>query len=324
MSGRYEKEQKLETRIECILSQAPAVLTDYYYHLSGAGRSYTTIYRYINYILTFLDFTYDGKYAEDFYLKVRPAHINRYIASLRTKEVDGKTERASDSIRGVQWSALNSFFQFLVPEYIPVNPVEGTKRPQIKDNPNVTYLTTEEIKCLLDYVSDNAQGMFRNRDLCILKLGFSTGLRVSAITQIDINDIDFVNNQIRVTEKGDYDDYIMFGDNLKSQLLLCIEDRKKYFNSVDSNALFISRQKQRITETSVARMIEKYAKAVTNKKVTPHVMRHSCATNLYEQTKDIYLCAKQLRHKNVTTTQRYAELSKERQKAATNILDNLI
>lgn len=324
MSGRHEKEQDLKRKIENTLSEAPPVLTEYYYYLAGAGKSYTTMYKYINYVLSFLNYIYNGEYKDDFYLNVKPVHINKYITSLRTKEVNGRQERTSDSIRSVQWSALNSFFQFLVPDYINNNPVDGTKRPKMKDNPNVTYLTSEEISMLLDNVVDNAQDMFRNRDLCILKLGFSTGLRISAIVQIDIDDIDFKHNKIRVTEKGDYDDYIMFGDNLKQQLLLWIEDKNKYFNDVDTKALFISRQKQRITDRSVANMIAKYARGVTEKKVTPHVMRHSCATNLYEKTRDIYLCAKQLRHKQVTTTQRYAELSMERQKEATNMLDNLI
>jgi site-specific recombinase XerD len=70
--------------------------------------------------------------------------------------------------------------------------------------------------------------------------------------------------------------------------------------------------------------MEKYTKGITDKKVTPHVMRHSCATNLYEKTGDIYLCARQLHHKNVSTTQRYAELSKDRQTKAANILDDMI
>jgi site-specific recombinase XerD len=212
----------------------------------------------------------------------------------------------------------------LVPEYIDSNPVAITQRPKMKDNPQVTYLTSDEIARLLDYVSNNAQDRFKNRELCIMKLGFSTGLRISAIIQIDIDDIDFQHNQIRVTEKGDYDNYIMFGDNLKQQLQLWLADRNKYFKDIDSKALFISRQKQRITDVSVANLIKKYAQEVTDKKVTPHVMRHSCATNLYEQTGDIYLCAKQLNHKNVSTTQRYAEISKKKQRMATSILDNLI
>ena len=323
MSGRYEKEQELERKIECRLFGEPQILTEYYYNLIGSGRSYATTYRYINYILSFLHFTFKGRYGEDFYLNVKPIHINKYVASLRTKEVNGKVERTSDSIRSVQWSALNSFFQFLVPEHITTNPVESTQRPKMKDNPNVTYLTTEEISKMLHNVNVTAQDKFKNRDLCILKLGFSTGLRVSAIVQIDINDIDLKHNQIRVTEKGDYDDYIMFGENLKSQIVAWMEDRKRYFNDVESDALFVS-QRGRISDDMISVLLKKYAQGATDKKVTPHVMRHSCATNLYEQTKDIYLCSKQLRHKHVTTTQRYAELSKERQKEATNILDNLI
>lgn len=324
MSGRYEKEQEFERKIENILADTPSILTEYYYYLTGSGKSYTTTYKYISYILMFLKFTFNERLDEQFYLKVKPVHINKYITALRTKEVNGKMERTSDSIRSVQWSALNSFFQFLVPEYINSNPVASTHRPKMKDNPQVTYLTSEEIFKLLDHVSSSAQDRFKNRDLCILKLGFSTGLRVSAIVQIDIDDIDFKRNQIRVTEKGDYDNFIMFGDNLKQQLLLWLSDREKYFENIDSKALFVSRQKQRITDKSVANLIEKYAQNVTDKKVTPHVMRHSCATNLYEKTGDIYLCARQLNHKNVSTTQRYAEISKEKQRAAANILDNLI
>ena len=323
MSGRYENEQKIERMIEARLEGQPKILQEYYYYLNGSGKTYTTIYRYINYVLSFLDFTFGDDIHENFYAKIKPIHINKYIASLRTKEVNGKTERTSDSFRSVQWTGLSTFFQFLVPTYIQNNPIEHTQRPKMKDNPQVTYLTKEEIGALLDYVADNAPPKLKNRDLCLLKLGFSTGLRISAILQIDIDDIDFENNQIRVTEKGDYDDYIMFGDNLKEQILTWLNDREAYFGKYDTKALFVSMLGQRLAYRTIARTISDYAKNVTDKKVTPHVMRHSCATNLYEMTNDIYLCSKQLRHKNVTTTQRYAELSKARQKEASSMLDGM-
>jgi site-specific recombinase XerD len=103
-----------------------------------------------------------------------------------------------------------------------------------------------------------------------------------------------------------------------------LEDRDKYFKP-STDALFISlRGFNRLAPGGVQEMIAKYSKQVTNKKVTPHVMRHSCATNLYEKTGDIYLCASQLHHRNVATTQRYAEITKSRKKEATNILDSLI
>ena len=324
MSGRYEKEMSLKCLIENRLKNSPAVIEEYYCSLVGSGKSFDTTYRYINYILSFVDFTFGDKVDEEFYLRVKPIHINKYIASLRMKQVNGKTEKTSDSIRGVHWSALNSFFQFLVPEYLDANPVEKTKRPKNKDNPKVTFLTPEEITKLMQNVEESAQAKFKNRDLCILKLGFSTGLRVSAIVQIDIDDIDFKHNQIKVTEKGDYDNYIMFGENLKAQIMAWLQDREKYFSKSDTNALFVSNRGLRLSHDMVDVMLKKYAEGVTDKKVHPHVMRHSCATNLYEKTGDIYLCAKQLNHKNVSTTQRYAELSTERQKHAANVLDSMI
>ena len=323
MSGRYEKELRFEVRTKKKLEELPSVMTEYYYYLIGAGSSFTTVDNYINYISSFLKFTFDDC-NEKFYTKVKPFHINKYISSLRTKTVNGETKRTSDSIRAVHWSALNSFFQFLVPAYIKENPVAETKRPKIKDNPDVTYLTPEEIVKIIDNVCSIAGENVKNRDLCILKLGLSTGLRVSAISQIDLSDVDLSHNQIRVTEKGDVDNYILIGDNLKKQIELWISDRNKYFAECSTNALFVSQHKKRVSVDTINRIMVKYTKGVTDKHVTPHVMRHSCATNLYEKTGDIYLCAKQLNHKNVATTQRYAEISKAKQKKAANILDDMI
>ena len=328
MSGRQEKEFNLERKIKNRLDNAPYIVSEFYYSLIGSGKTYDTAYAYINYVLSFINFMeLENKSqfnSEKFYERVKPLHINKYITSLRTKHVNGKVERASDSIRSVQWSALNTFFQFLVPDYIQSNPVANTQRPKMKDNPKVTYLTPDEISKVLSNVEKTAPIKFKNRDLCIMKLGFSTGLRASALIGIDIDDIDFKHNQIRITEKGDYDNYVMFGDNLKTQLVAWLRDRKKYFPKCNSNALFISSFNRRISADMVAVILKQYSDGVIDKHVTPHVMRHSCATNLYEATGDIYLCAKQLNHKQVSTTQRYAELSNEKQKHAANILDGMI
>lgn len=322
MSGKHEKEMKFERRINEKLAGAHPIITEYYYGLIGANKSYATAYNYINYLMSFLNFTFNDGCPDEFYLRIKPMHINKYIASLRTKNVNGRVERTSDSIKTVHWSALNTFFQFLVPEYIKENPVASTQRPKMRDNPQVTYLDTNEITSMLNNVNLRANEKMRNRDLCLLRLGFSTGLRASALLQIDINDIDFKNKQIKVTEKGDYDNYIMFGDNLNNQLLAWLHDREMYFGKCETNALFVTQVGKRMSPDMLAKLIAKYAKGATDKHVTPHVMRHSCATNLYEKTGDIYLCAKQLNHKNVSTTQRYAEISKEKQRLASNILDD--
>lgn len=323
MSGRYEKEMKIDEKVREQLNKLPDVLTDYYYSMIGAGKSYITAKSYIYHVELFIKSKYKKNCPQDFYKDVTSTDINKYIASLRTKVVNNKKGKISDSYKTVAWSALNSFFQFLVPDYIKENPVFNTKRPPMKDNPEVTYLEEDEVNSLFKNIKRKANKRMLNRDLCIMKLGFATGLRVSAIAQIDVDDIDLNNNRIKVIEKGDREHFILIGENLKNQILLWLDDRKKYFNCEATNALFISQESKRISTRTIRDLLKKYSDGL-DKHITPHMMRHTCATNLYEKTGDIYLCASQLNHKNVSTTQRYAEISKSRKVEATNILDNLI
>lgn len=323
MSGRYEREMQIDNLIRRRLANLPSIITDYYYSLISAGKSYKTAQGYIEHLDRFIRFTFTYKCPEDFYLNIKSTHINRYISSLRTKTTNGKNKKVSDSYKTGSWSALNSFFQFLIPEYISNNPVAHTSRPKMKDNPEVTYLTEEEVVRVLENVNKKANIRMVNRDLCILKIGFAIGLRVSEIVQIDIDDLDLKNGKIKITGKGDRDYFVFVGDKLKQQIVLWLNDRGKYFSHIASDALFVSQEGNRISPRSIKDLIDKYTDVV-DKHVTPHVMRHSCATNLYEKTGDIYLCAGQLHHKNVTTTQRYAELSNHKQKMAANILDDMI
>ena len=323
MSGRYEKDMKVENIIKGKLEYLPTVVTDYYYSLISGGKTYRTAQTYIDHIEKFIKYAFKRKCQNDFYLNVTPNTINRYMASLKTKNIGGKVTRISDSYKTGAWSALNSFFQFLVPDYIDSNPVAKTTRPKMKDNPEVTFLTQEEIAKVLNNVKAKASEHLVNRDLCLLKIGFAVGLRVSEIVQIDIDDIDFKHNTIKITGKGDKTYSVIIGENLKQQILLWLNDRAKYFGDVNSNALFISQEGKRISTRTMKDVMDRYCDVV-DKHVTPHVMRHSCATNLYEQTGDIYLCAGQLHHSNVTTTQRYAELSNKKREQAANLLDRMI
>jgi integrase/recombinase XerC len=323
MSGRYEKDMQLDNDVREYLKNMPDICTDYYYSLTSAGKSYGTAKTYISRLNQFIKYTFGNDCDDDFYTKIKSTDINKYISSLRTRQVNGRSKRISDSYKTVSWSALNSFFDFLVPEYIKINPVSNTKRPKMQDNPNVTYLTQDEIAQVLDRVLQTSNKRMTNRDLCILKLGFATGLRISAIVQIDMDDLDLKHNKIRVIEKGDTEHHVLIGDNMKKQIMLWLKDRKEYFACAHNNALFVSQEGNRISTRTINDLLTKYTDFL-DKRVTPHVMRHSCATNLYEKTGDIYLCAKQLHHKNVSTTQRYAELSQEKQKQAANILDDLI
>ena len=306
------------------LKELPEIFSEFYYHMYST-KSYTTIESYIMYVKDFAQFVGNGRITSLFYKNVKPLTINRYFAQMRNIQKNGKYHRVSDSIMATKWSALNTFFNFLeTNNYISDNPVTKTERPKVQDNPEVAFLDEDEMNAILENVKKKANYRMKNRDLAIISLGLTTGLRVSALIQIDIQDIDFENNTIRVIEKRGKVCNALFGDNVKKHLLAWLEDRKNYFPKANTNALFVSNFNRRITKDGISVVLKKYSEGVTTKNVTPHVMRHSCATNLYEKTGDIYLCATVLNHNNVATTQRYAAISNEKKKSAVNVLDNLI
>lgn len=324
-NGRLEKEIQEMQKINKKISSMPKVIKDYYYYLEAADKSYTTIKTYINYIKHFMDYCTNGIYDDSFYKKVTSSIINEYMSSLRYKiNENGETERVGNSIRATRWSALNTFFIYLkTNQLITSNPMEQTFRPSSKQDKNVVYLDEDEIKKCLDNVRQLATEKFINRDMCIISLGISVGLRVSAITQINIEDIDFKNNTLQVIEKGNKHRVINFGDNLKQKFIACIEDRSLYYPDIQTNALFISRKRNRISVSAIEDMIEKYTKNI-DKPITPHKLRATCATNLYKKTGDIYMVAEQLGHANIATSKIYTQIDHEAKIKAANILDNLI
>ena len=325
MNGKLEKMIKAEAKIMEKLKVQPPIFTEFYYDMKDEDKSYTTINNYIDHVIHFMKFTTNDRYKRDFYKNVKSSDIKKYMNSIKRKEVDGKIIEVGDEIRAARWSSLNAFFSFLKSnKYIEDNPMESTKRPRAKVEHIVTYLTEEEINALLEKVKNEASPMFMNRDLCIIYIGVTTGLRVSAICNINMTDIDFNENRIKVVEKGNKTRYIRFGEKTKEQIKNCIEDRKKYFADVDTDALFVSRNGNRISTSMVGVLISKYTEGITNKHITPHKLRASCATNLYQKTGDLLLTSKILGHENIQTTRRYAAVADESMDKATQILDDLV
>lgn len=325
MNGKLEKIIKADEKMMKKLKNQPPVLTEFYYDMKDEDKSYTTINNYVDHVIHFMKFVTGDRYRRQFYKNVTGADIKRYMNSIKRKEVNGQVIEVGDEIRAARWSSLNAFFNFLkVNKYIEENPLENTKRPRAKVEHVVTYLTEEEIDAMLNKVRDEATPMFVNRDLCIISIGLTTGLRVSAICNINVNDIDFNTNRIKVVEKGNKTRYIMFGEKTKSQIKSCIADREKYFADASTEALFVSRNGNRISTSMVGVLITKYTEGVTNKHITPHKLRASCATNLYQKTGDLLLTSKILGHENIQTTRRYAAVADESMDNATKILDDLV
>lgn len=324
MSGRIEQENRLKKKIDEKLSTLPAIFFEFYNYMEADQKSYSTIKHYIEYVSDFMEAVLKGGDKNEFYKNVTVADIREYIVSLRRRMEDGKEIKNSDSIQATRWSALNTFFNFLVmDDYLEVNPMAKTKRPKDRKEKPVVYLDENEIDTILDKIREESKPQFVNRDLAIVALGIGTGMRVGALTQINVEDIDFKNNTIHVIEKGNKERYLKFGTNTRNILSAWLIDRSTYFSDAETNALFISQWRQRLTVEGVRKFMKKYADGINGKHITPHKMRSSAATNMAKSGVDIQTIANILGHQSVTTTQRYAAVLEENKQKATDALDNM-
>ena len=323
MGGRLEKENRARKEMEKRLSDLPEIFTLFYEWMDARDKSYTTMKNYINHVIEFMNFVEGEDASEKFYKKVTDRHIEKFMISIRRQVVNGEEIEVGDDIRAAKWSSLNTFFKFLSQKkHIEHNPMAQTERPKIRTKHSVTYMTPSEIKSVFDRIEKEAGPRFKNRDACILAVGLSTGLRVSAITNIDIEDIDFKENTIKVIEKGRKARSIKFADNLKNALIIWINDRQEQFDGKETGPLFISRQGNRMSVDTVRDVVNKYTDHLP-KHITPHKLRSSAAMNLYSNGVGILTIASVLGHENVSTTQRYTRAYDEEQAQATNILDNM-
>ena len=157
------------------------------------------------------------------------------------------------------------------------------------------------------------------RDVAILSLFLGTGIRISELVGIDLNDVDFSRNEFVITRKGGNQETLAFGPEVESALSAYLEERKTVIPLAGhETAFFLSMQRKRITPRAVENLVKKYAGIATPlKKITPHKLRSTYGTMLYQESGDIYLVADVLGHKDVNTTRKhYAAMTEEKSRLA--------
>ena len=164
------------------------------------------------------------------------------------------------------------------------------------------------------------QKLTAKRDFAMLSLFLGTGIRVSECIGIDLDDLDMENNAFIVTRKGGNQVVLYFPPEVADALGEYLEERKNTEALPGSeNALFLSLQRKRITQRAVQNLVKKYAAiaAPLKQKISPHKLRSTYATNLYQETSDIYLVADVLGHTSVDTTRKhYADMTDARRRMA--------
>lgn len=229
-------------------------------------------------------------------------------------------------------ASLRSFYNYFYRnELIEKNPAALVPMPKLHQK-EIVRLDADEVAILLDTVESGEKlskqqlhyhEKTKVRDVALLTLLLGTGMRVSECVGIDIKDVDFKNNGIKIRRKGGYETVIYFGNEVETALLDYLEQRHHIIPSEGhEEALFLSMQNKRISVRAVEKLVKKYASLVTSlKKITPHKLRSTYGTSLYRETGDIYLVADVLGHKDVNTTKKhYAAVEDERRRRAANVV----
>lgn len=246
---------------------------------------------------------------------------------------DGKEHTNDARGKARKLSSLKSLYQYFTEsEMIKYNPAALVHANKIPEK-EIIRLEENEVAVLLDKIEYGEleeskhqraySDINRVRDLCIITLLLGTGMRVSECVGINLKDIDFDVNGIRITRKGGKETRVYFGDEVEGILRYYIKQRMEVIPySGNEDALFLSMQKKRISVRAVQNLVKKYTSQVTSlKNITPHKLRSTFGTSLYKETGDIYLVATVLGHRDVNTTKKhYADTDEARKRKASNIV----
>jgi len=208
-------------------------------------------------------------------------------------------------------SAIRSFFKYLkINDYIDDNPCTLVSNPKL-DKRLPKYLNFEEIEKLLNAFDNNNYLGLRNS--LILELLYSTGIRVSEITNIRLKDISLSNKTIIIDGKGNKQRIVYFGSICLKLLKKYIDSSYPILNKNNSDYLLLSKTGKKINEREIRKVVDDASSIAGIKiKISPHVLRHTFATHMLTSGADLRSVQELLGHENLSTTQVYTHLTNEK------------
>ena len=265
--------------------------------------------------------------------KIEATDIEYFISYLSHYEINSKKERCTESGKARKLSTLRAFYKFFFNRnQLPANTPTKVTMPKIHDKEIIRLDSNDKVDEIGEmlYTVETGSGlnkrqleyhnMTKLRDTAIITLFLGTGIRISELVGLNVEDIDLNTNSFVVTRKGGNRAVLYFNEQVAIALKNYIESRN--IDENDDPALFLSLQNRRISTRTIQDLVKKYAKIVSPlKKITPHKLRSTFGTNLYKQTGDIYVVADCLGHRDVNTTKKhYAAITEDiRKKAGKNL-----
>lgn len=327
MNGREIVDDKWNKKCLEYLEDMPEYMPAYFYSLGDGEKTALTKRNYLLKIKNFLNAMKEDNGIncdeESELSKIKPYMVSRYIED----HIQG-----GGSAKATVFYAIRNFFNFLeMNEIIDKNPMSKMTPPKDNKEHEIVYLTKEEIQHVYDniyYEKGNADSNyyynFGRRDMAVIMTMLFTGLRCTSIYSLDIDDLDLENKRLRIVEKGNKIRYIMISDTLAEILDDYLKDWSlNNFIRQDQKALFIGNKGNRINSDAIRRIIKINFVGI-DKHISAHKLRSTYATAAIKATKNIYLVANQLGHKNIRNTARYAAVDDEMKKEAAGVMDNIL
>lgn len=334
-SYRHQQDLKNIEKIRELQKELPGFCKEYFLSLESR-KSTNTRKNYAYDLLNFFHFLKENNpYFEKKEIRsiridemdlLSPMDIEEYMSYLQFYTREGKEYTNSPEGRARKLSCLRTFYDyFLKKKSLQTNPARQVDVPKIKEH-NIIRLEPNEVAELLDQVESGekltkkqleSHQKTKLRDVALLTLLLGTGIRVSECVGLNLNDINFDDYSLKIIRKGGNEDLVFFGDEVADALYDYLENDRDFKSPEEGHeeAFFISMKNTRLSVRSVERLVKKYTSNVTTlKKITPHKLRSTFGTNLYQETGDIYLVADTLGHKDVNTTRKHYAGMKESNK----------
>ncbi len=332
-SYRAELTSHYRQKFNELQAQLPPYINEYLFTVWNTSQI-STVIAYGSDILYFLHYLQDNNSAfkavgsmsripSELLSQINYHDIDEFIGNLTYTRKDRRTGQslilnAGKSRKSRVMSSLSAMFHYLrLHDYIAKDPTEGAVKIHLKKDKEIDRLTVPQAHELVDVIENNKVGSDRQkkfeektryRDAAICTLLLNTGMRVSECVGIDLSDIDWDEQCVWIIRKGGEPDRVYFNDETAAALSDYIHlERPEYAldSEKESGPLFLSNRKSRMTVRAIQFMLKKFGMATGKTNLSPHKLRKTYGTLLYDETGDIKLVADILGHSSVNTTAKH-------------------
>ena len=324
-------------KISELLDELPSFCADYFLGVETRTSSQTRL-KYAYDLRIFFDFLCARKYRNFAVTDLTLEHlegvthndIEFFLSHLSHYRFKGKRLSCDERAKARKLSAVRALFKYFFNKgLISVDNSAKVPTPKLHEK-EIIRLESDEVSELIN-ITETGAGLSRHavgyhnktkiRDTAIITLFLGTGIRISELVGLDNDSFDFEENSFLVTRKGGNQAILYFSDEVKYALQEYIAEKSNDPKiPKGENAFFLSMQYKRINVRSVEILVKKYSKIVSPlKKITPHKLRSTYGTRLYNETGDIYIVADVLGHRDVNTTKKhYAAITQENRRKVAN------